>query len=115
VCTAFALPLKLSSSQPTSFPTFTLPILAPIPLGGSERVAVRSLPTGVKQRQPCGQLSSVCAGYDTNILKKKTNQKNPFLLPRFETDFASEVWMKIQKGDKAGTNEQYRAVSCWQN
>ena len=34
---AFALPVKLSLSQPTSFLTSTLPILSPIPPQGSER------------------------------------------------------------------------------
>ena len=34
VCTAFALPIKLSLSQLTSFLTFTLPILSSIPPGG---------------------------------------------------------------------------------
>ena len=38
-CVAFALPIKLSLSQPTSFCTFTLLILSPIPLGESERAA----------------------------------------------------------------------------
>ena len=39
-CTAFALPIKLSLSQPMSFLTFTLPILFPIPLVGNEQAAV---------------------------------------------------------------------------
>jgi len=40
-CAAFALPVKQSLSQPTTFPTFTLLILSPIPLGeGSEQAAV---------------------------------------------------------------------------
>ena len=34
-CAAFALPIKLSLSQPTSFLTFTFLILSPIPLGQS--------------------------------------------------------------------------------
>jgi len=33
VCAAVALPIKMSLSQPRSFPTFTLLILIPIPLG----------------------------------------------------------------------------------
>ena len=40
VCAAFALPVKLSLSQPTNFLTFTLLILSPIPLGASEQAAV---------------------------------------------------------------------------
>jgi len=40
VHTAFALPIKLSLSQPMSFFTFTLPIPCPIPPGGSERMAM---------------------------------------------------------------------------
>jgi len=36
VCTAFALPIKLPLSQRMSFLTLTLPILSPIPPGGSE-------------------------------------------------------------------------------
>jgi len=35
-CVAFALPIKQSVSQPTSFLTFTLPIIFPIPLWGGE-------------------------------------------------------------------------------
>ena len=35
-CTALALPIKLSLSQPTSFLTFTLPISSPVPPVGSE-------------------------------------------------------------------------------
>ena len=34
VCEAFALPIKLSLSQPMSFLIFTLLILSPIPPGG---------------------------------------------------------------------------------
>ena len=34
VCVTFAVPIKLSLSQPTSFLIFTLPIFSPIPLGG---------------------------------------------------------------------------------
>jgi len=40
MCMAFVLPIKLSLSQPTSFPTFTLPFLPPIPPEGSEQAAV---------------------------------------------------------------------------
>ena len=40
---AFALPIKLSLSQPMSFLTFTLPILSLTPQGGSERAAVWGL------------------------------------------------------------------------
>jgi len=43
---AFALPVKLSLSQPMSFLTFPLLILSPIPLGGSEQVAVWCLAGG---------------------------------------------------------------------
>jgi len=39
---AFALPVKLSLSQPLSFLTFTLLSLSPVTLGGSEHVAVWS-------------------------------------------------------------------------
>jgi len=39
-CAAFALRIKLSLSQYTSFLTFTLPILSSIPLLGSEQEAV---------------------------------------------------------------------------
>jgi len=45
-CTAFALPVKLSLSQPTSFLTFTLLILSPIPRWGSEQVVVWWLVAG---------------------------------------------------------------------
>ena len=45
-CAAFALPIKLSLSQPTSFLTCTLPILSPIPLRGSERAAAWCLAAG---------------------------------------------------------------------
>ena len=46
VRTAFALPIKLSLSQPMSFLTFTLLILSPIPLGEREGVAVWCLVFG---------------------------------------------------------------------
>ena len=45
-CAAFALLIKLSLSQPTSFFTFTLLILSPIPPGGSEQAAVWGLVSG---------------------------------------------------------------------
>ncbi|GAB0196687.1 hypothetical protein GRJ2_002134000 [Grus japonensis] len=48
---AFALPVKLSFSQPTSFLTFALLILSHILLGGvSERLRGAELPAGVKPR-----------------------------------------------------------------
>jgi len=39
LCVAFALPINLSLSQPTSFLTFTLSIFSFIPLQGSEQPA----------------------------------------------------------------------------
>ena len=44
-CAVFALPIKLSVSQPSSVLTFTLPILFPIPLwGASSSVGLSCLP-----------------------------------------------------------------------
>ena len=43
---AFASPIKLSLSQPTSFHTFTLLILFPIPPGRSERAAAQGWAAG---------------------------------------------------------------------
>ena len=44
-CAAFALPIKLCVSQPSTVLTFTLPILFPIPLGGaSGSVGLSCLP-----------------------------------------------------------------------
>ena len=45
-CMAFALAIKLSLSQPTSFLTYTLLILSLIPLWGSQSVAVWCLVVG---------------------------------------------------------------------
>jgi len=42
-CFALLAYVKLSSSQPTSFLTFTLLILSPFPLGGSAQAAVWGL------------------------------------------------------------------------
>ena len=51
-CAAFAFPIKLSLSQPTSFLTLTLPILSPIPWrGASERLGGAELAAGVKPRE----------------------------------------------------------------
>ena len=49
-CVAFALPIKLSLSQPTSLLPFTLLILSPIPLweGVSEQLRGAYLLAGVK-------------------------------------------------------------------
>lgn len=46
----FASPIKWSSSQPTSFLTYTLPILSSIPPEGIEQEAVWGL-VGVKPNQ----------------------------------------------------------------
>lgn len=46
-CAAFAFPIRLSLSQPTSSLTFTLPILSPIPPGGSQLCGADS-PAGDK-------------------------------------------------------------------
>ena len=47
---AFVLLIKLSLSLPTSFLTFTLPVLSPIPMGGgvSKWLSDASLPDEVK-------------------------------------------------------------------
>ena len=45
-CAASALRIKLSLSQPTSFLTFTLLALSPIPLGGTEQTVVWGLVAG---------------------------------------------------------------------
>jgi len=53
--TAYALPIKLSLSQPMGFLTFTLLILSPLPTGaGSERAAVWcfSCPLGLNHDKP---------------------------------------------------------------
>lgn len=52
MCADFALPIKMSLSQPTSFLAFTLPILYTIALGKSELVAGGALlPAEVKPWQ----------------------------------------------------------------
>ena len=48
---SFALPTKLSLSQPRSFLTFTLPSLSPTPLGESERLCRAKLLTGIKSQE----------------------------------------------------------------
>ena len=51
VRSAFALPVKLSLSQPMSFLTFILLVLSPIPPGGSEQLRGAWLLTGAKPQQ----------------------------------------------------------------
>jgi len=53
---AFALPTKLSLSQTTSFLSFSLPILSPIPpRGASGRLDGAELPNRVNPQQFCEQ------------------------------------------------------------
>ena len=52
-CTAFALPVKFSSSQPTHFLSYTFLILFPIPLSGNELCGTW-LPVGLTDNKiPC--------------------------------------------------------------
>ena len=60
-CTAFALPIKLSLTQPTCFLTFTLPILSLIPPGAGERAA--------------GWCWAACWGYSTRVHWDSSSEK----------------------------------------
>jgi len=61
-CASFALPIKLSLSQHTSFLTFTLPVLSPSPQGGvSERLHGAELLAGVNPQQYCTTGNPCCA------------------------------------------------------